>query len=472
MKYHNNVVTISVQSDYSLIQARYTVTSDCVTDGQDPDGKVFDGLIVSSGGDGKLTFEVGRKGSKAVADWFNARIGSSQNTFDHSADDLNFAFLGILELTIKDNKADGQEQTTTFQDISLAQGNTGSSNNWWFGGKSCSHLEDNQVTCLGLNAQNETVSFIFLRGGLGNDVSTVNVTPSRYVIPSAVIDTANWMKNIPDTTRLDGIMMPGSHDAGMSELNHCSVGANSQNTQTQSGSIGQQLLDGSRYFDVRVDYDHEELVTYHRTGPLGCNGQSLIQILDEAQDFLVAHAGETAILKFSHIRNSVGPDQNATKSKINDLLNGYNAVIYTNPMTNINLAQLTLGDVRGKMIVVFDYTEHINSSTGRFCYHDGSSAEPNITVYDVYAEESDYEAMKANQLQKWKEFGGMGKGYLFLLSWTLTYGNIQEHAAEANAKLSDVLYDQIIKNGASKPNIVYIDFVDSTVTQSIIQYNF
>ena len=116
-----------------------------------------------------------------------------------------------------------------------------------------------------------------------------------------VIDTTNWMGRLDDVTTLNNIMMPGSHDAGMSELSHCSVGANDSNTQTQQLDIYGQLEAGSRYFDIRVDYDHDELTTYHRTGMLGCNGQLLSAVLDQATSFLDSQPIETLIFKvFTH----------------------------------------------------------------------------------------------------------------------------------------------------------------------------
>ena len=139
-----------------------------------------------------------------------------------------------------------------------------------------------------------------------------------------MVDTANWMRDLSDNTRLDGIMMPGSHDAGMSELHHCAppIGAGGK-TQTQALSVGRQLAAGARYFDIRVDFDYKRLVTYHRTGAFGCNGQDLAPILDQLRDFLRQHPTETAFPKFSHIRDYSGHSPAETKRLINALLAAY-----------------------------------------------------------------------------------------------------------------------------------------------------
>jgi len=292
---------------------------------------------------------------------------------------------------------------------------------------------------------------------------------------------SDWMKELDEDLRLDKIMMPGSHDAGMSELHHCSpIGGGAHGlAKTQSLDIGQQLANGSRYFDIRVDYDHDVLVTYHRTGPSGCNGQNLEIVLDQARTFLELHPKETAIFKFSHIRSYIGHDPHETKARITELLgrDKYKEFIFKNEYQALDLAEITLRRAQGKMILVFDYDEFISSRDGRFRYMDGDSPKlaVNIVVYDKYANEDDYDDMRNDQLARWREHGGLGQGFFFLLSWTLTPGlfdSVEELAAIANDHLPHVLHEQIINARSSKPNIVYIDFVNRDATSSIIQYNF
>jgi len=176
MTYHDNDVTFSLEGGYSLISGSYTVESYSVSDGQDPDGNIHDGLEVTCGSDGTFTFRVGRHGTSEVADWFNNRVPASQTTFNHDAGKLNFAFLGTLQLTITGGQLGDTQGTFTFTQIALAQGHSGASNNWWFGGQNSQNTGENRVTSPGTNASGDPVSFVFLRGG--NGVSTVNVSPT------------------------------------------------------------------------------------------------------------------------------------------------------------------------------------------------------------------------------------------------------------------------------------------------------
>lgn len=308
-----------------------------------------------------------------------------------------------------------------------------------------------------------------------------------------LLDTSTWMDRLDGNTKLNGIVMPGSHDAGMSQTDHCGGGAqlNRGIIQTQTLNILQQLEAGSRYFDLRVDYDYGELVTYHRTGDAGGNGQSLAAVLDQSLKFIQSHQSETFILKFSHIRTNRNNERDI-KDRIDEFLADikYRAYLFTQSKSDVNLARIALNDCRGKIILVFDYPEHISARAARFRYHDGFNRDssgvelvgysgPNITVCDSYSNTTSLEKMKHDQLRKLDAYGGLGKDYFFLLSWTLTpnidtffKGSVKELAEEANLTLEEVLKERISEPDKPKPNIVYLDYLDAKTSQSIIQCNF
>jgi 1-phosphatidylinositol phosphodiesterase len=316
-------------------------------------------------------------------------------------------------------------------------------------------------------------------------------TQKGEVMPT---ETSNWMSGIADKVALNELVMPGSHDAGMSETHHCNLTSKAATglVLTQSLSVGGQLAAGSRYFDIRVDYDHRELVTYHRTGQTGCNGQTLKAVFAETVEFLKANKTETAILKISHIREDRGKVPEI-KDEIDLFLTGYHDAMYCNDDPHVNLARIALGDLRGKMVLVFDYDDYFAPGEGRFSYRDGISERQckkfdgtsncntteieqtcNLTVCDCYADKDDYEKMKKNQLAKWDKCAKLGLGRLFLLSWTLTPSSlttVEALAEKANGRLPGVLHDQIVTCGWAKPNIVYIDYVNPVTCRSIIQYN-
>jgi hypothetical protein len=111
---------------------------------------------------GGVTFKVGRKGSGDVANWWKERVRTDQNTFGHDPGELNFAFGGTYVLTLSTG-------TFTFQDVYIAQGHSGSSNNWWFGGMNCYIDTEHTTQCV----SDEGVWVGFLRGD--NDVNEIKV---------------------------------------------------------------------------------------------------------------------------------------------------------------------------------------------------------------------------------------------------------------------------------------------------------
>jgi hypothetical protein len=436
-----------------------------------------------NGDHAELYFSIGRKKSEDVAKWFNNEIPENRTTFGHEADELNFAFIGTLVLDCMLTGIDGSgiKRSFVFDDITLAQGSTGTSNNWWFGGKKCWNIEDNRVQCTGHENNFRDGVFRFGRGG--NDTNGISVYVSANI--GKTDDTADWMQNrIAKTTRLNQIVMPGSHDAGISELHHSDfldIVSGNLYVKTQEVCIGEQLLCGARYFDIRIDYDHDELVTYHRSGKLGTNGQRLAAVMEEVTDFLNRHSGETAILKISHIRNDSGHSEANTKQKIKEFIgNSYSGMLLKKD-NDCNMANLTVSDTAGKILLACDYGDYFNPSEGWFLYRDVDNIASEINggtlnVMERYSDTSDFNKMEQDQLNKWsnqsKNIGTANAG-LFALSWTLTETPIidlpiEDSAAYANNRLADFLNAH---SNLNMPNIVYIDFINYSLGALIVEKN-
>jgi len=184
MSYHDNDIYLHLQcaeDQFTLAEAyggnaTYTVESYCVTPGQDPSGHVWSNQKHTLYPGGFFTFNLGRSGSDDVASWWTNRIKTSENTFKHNPGKLNFAFLGTLTVTLKDFIHDSF-MTTTFEDVALAQGHAGSTNNWWFGGQGGWGKEDRNgyVYLRGLDSSGNGVSMEFQRGD-GNNVNEFWIT--------------------------------------------------------------------------------------------------------------------------------------------------------------------------------------------------------------------------------------------------------------------------------------------------------
>jgi len=172
---NNNVNIILKDTSYVFSKGTFTVTALKITSGQDPNGVNYVGMVKTFSNTTPLSFSVGQEGSTDVADWFNNLIAADQNTFDHTAGSLQFAFMGTMELTFSGGNLAPYSQTFTLEDVMVAQGYSDSHYNWWFGGQNCDYVSDDTVECDGASPTGYPVTINFKRG-TGNPADEVDMT--------------------------------------------------------------------------------------------------------------------------------------------------------------------------------------------------------------------------------------------------------------------------------------------------------
>lgn len=115
----------------------------------------------------------------------------------------------------------------------------------------------------------------------------------------------NWMKQhleVIKERQLNEIIVPGSHDSGMSTIQTPNVYlGNSDNTQTQGLNLQYQLKAGVRYLDFRVVSDGGKFWTAHINGItekviVGAMGESLDDAIEHINAFTSDSPGEVIIL--------------------------------------------------------------------------------------------------------------------------------------------------------------------------------
>ncbi|NOQ35804.1 MAG: hypothetical protein GQ569_07900 [Methylococcaceae bacterium] len=187
----------------------------------------------------------------------------------------------------------------------------------------------------------------------------------------------NWMDGISDDLLLKEIIMPGSHDAGMSKKNVASTGvlvgaaiglagigglgiggygANKGFKAlgcTHDFDILGQCEAGSRFFDIRLTYTKSKTITHHTAGDSytvgGTTGQTGLSILDDVHSFLSDNDSELVILRISHTY-----DKKTAEIFIKEI-NGHK--LKTDNMlctSNSNLVNRTIKELRGKAIIIFE----------------------------------------------------------------------------------------------------------------------
>lgn len=117
---------------------------------------------------------------------------------------------------------------------------------------------------------------------LSGEITSQSDKPKEWLVAAV----KNWMADIPDSTLLNKISIPGTHDTGAL---HGSI-----ITQTQSWSIGEQLTAGIRFFDIRNRPAGKSFAIHH-----GIVFQWLFfgDVLDECRAFLNKCPGETVIMR-------------------------------------------------------------------------------------------------------------------------------------------------------------------------------
>ena len=287
-------------------------------------------------------------------------------------------------------------------------------------------------------------------------------------------DAANWMSDNLDLLgkrTLKHICIPGSHDAGMSQMNGGTAFASECNILTQSLPILDQLELGSRYFDVRPVISQGHFMTGHYTDMLdhwqGGNGQSVESIVNEINLFTSRH-NELVILSIS---TSLNTDLGNTKyrefdreewerlftllDRVNDPFSGGDLYL-----PGVTLGQFTANGTRPAVVIVVKGDVNLGERLGNGYFY-----PHNLKLYDRYSNADIFQEMARDQLKKMKE---KSQNSYFLLSWTLTQHvqeaatcsvhlgkSIKELAVEAKNNLVDSVYPEVSRTAF--PNIIYVD---------------
>ena len=430
-----------------------------------------------------------------TAKYFSDNASNQQSLFYPNSTEADFVFFGHLEFRYNVPGDTHQNPVHSIRDLYL-QGH--SQPNQLFqvniGGPRCYYIGDNNENSVNHDSSKE--NFQLAAYDIGDREFILKTQDDTIFIstPNDKINLARWMGSIHDDVKLNSIILPGSHDSGMSILRYCTLGATRANTQTQSLNIYEQLMQGTRYFDIRIDdYGFEELITYHRAiFGLGCSGESLQSIVKGLNDFF-GNDGihEAVIIAFSFRGNS----HNAmvkTQHYLDEYLG--NRYMFKSDLSDlpVTLSQLSLRDVRRKVICTYNLVNDDDTTTKDITnfrwdpYPNkgiaADSLKKSLQVYDKYSDTDDYVKMSLDQINKCIQSGGLNKNYLFLLSWTLTqrplYSSIRDLASIAHKNLAsamDDLYALAAGNNSEPssklPNIIYIDYVDHYHNYYIIMMN-
>ena len=151
------------------------------------------------------------------------------------------------------------------------------------------------------------------------------------------LTTQDWMSALPDTTALQRLTIPGSHDSG--------ARYGGPWTECQNTTVTDQLLSGIRFLDVRCRVTDGSFAIHH-----GAAYQNMMfgDVLGACWDFLAAHPTETVLMR---VKQEYSEESDDTFRRVFD---DYLDVRGWRPLFRIDPALPSLGQARGKVVLLAD----------------------------------------------------------------------------------------------------------------------
>ncbi len=194
---------------------------------------------------------------------------------------------------------------------------------------------------------------------IGYDMGKTNATVSSldWITYSSYVDGPCWMSHVDDTKYLDELSIPGTHDSGTCSVDNDTEPQTSQ-VKCQQDYIPTQLLEGIRYFDIRLGkgddpgIDHGGFYLFKKDG----NFLHLSHVIGYFKTFLKENPTETLIMLVSR-GNDEATDEGITTA--------FAKVLDENPELFYTSSRVpTLGKVRGKIVLLRRFRLAGNSVSG------------------------------------------------------------------------------------------------------------
>lgn len=194
---------------------------------------------------------------------------------------------------------------------------------------------------------------------IGYDMKKNDATVSSldWITYSSYVDGPCWMKYVDDNKFLDELSIPGTHDSGTCSVDNDTEPQSSQ-VKCQQDYIPTQLLEGIRYFDIRIGkgddpgIDHGIFYLLKKDG----NYLHLSDVIGYFKTFLNENPSEELIMLASR-GNDEATDESITTA--------FAKVMADNPNLFYTSSHVpTLGEVRGKIVLLRRFGLAGNSVSG------------------------------------------------------------------------------------------------------------
>lgn len=194
---------------------------------------------------------------------------------------------------------------------------------------------------------------------VGYDMGKINTTVRSidWTTYSSYVDGPCWMKYVDDNKYLDELSIPGTHDSGTCSVDNDTEPQSSQ-AKCQQDYIPTQLLEGIRYFDIRLGKGdnpgicHGDFYLFKKDGDY----LHLSDVIGYFKTFLSENPREALIMLASR-GNDEATDDSVTTA-FAKVMGDNSDLFYTSSHVP------TLGEVRGKIVLLRRFRLAGNSVSG------------------------------------------------------------------------------------------------------------
>ena len=166
-------------------------------------------------------------------------------------------------------------------------------------------------------------------------------------------DNPDWMAELPATVPLSELSLPGTHDT-MAQIGTDLV-------LTQTLSLADQLASGIRVLDIRCRHIADVFAMHHGAIFLGTFfGDDVLAVVIE---FLQAHPTETVLMNIQEEHDAENNTRTFTET-FESYMTIYGAQHFWTPTSNP-----TLADVRGKIVVLDQFSPLVESGLTKYGLH-------------------------------------------------------------------------------------------------------
>lgn len=196
--------------------------------------------------------------------------------------------------------------------------------------------------------------------GYSMDKTNATVSSIDWTAYSSYVDGPCWMSHVDDNKYLDELSIPGTHDSGTCSVDNDTEPQSSQ-AKCQQDYIPTQLLEGIRYFDIRLgkdDKNGDPGIDHGRCYLLKKDGgyMHLSDVIGYFKTFLSEKPSEALIMLVSR-GNDEATDESVTTA--------FAKVMGKDPDLFYTSSRVpTLGEVRGKIVLLRRFGLAGNSASG------------------------------------------------------------------------------------------------------------